>query len=135
MNLEKTLIDSMARTLFVCAYADQQESRAEDGLRAKLAKGGEDWFDVAPKTPAIARDEALKLWGRIEERNYNMFSLLYTAAKADGMDPNAFEFAWDEEYVKSFGHYLVMGSLGHGVSWFDDHKKFELTLPDIEFSL
>lgn len=33
---------------------------------------------------------------------------------------------------RDFGHHVAMMALGHGVSWFDDHAKFQLKLPHIE---
>lgn len=39
------------------------------------------------------------------------------------------------EYAREFGHYLAMQALGHGVSWFDDHARFDLTVPHSEFYL
>jgi hypothetical protein len=41
----------------------------------------------------------------------------------------------DEGDAKDFGHCLAMESIGHGVSWFDNHAKFPLHLPYFEFSL
>lgn len=136
------IIDGMARALYVCAYADAIE---EGEIEGEGAGPGEDWMDVAPETPGYARDAALVLAGRIEERNgMSLICLLYQAGRADGIDvfarpADADSPYWFEaresrhcNYAESFGHDLAMQSLGHGVSWFDDHKRFPLSLPLID---
>jgi hypothetical protein len=57
--------------------------------------------------------------------------LLAKAAKADMYGS---EYIRDE-YARDFGHYLAMMSLGHGVSWFDNHARFDLKVPLTEFYL
>lgn len=54
------------------------------------------------------------------------------AAKADGMDPYVDGFEYPTDYARLFGHYVAMQSIGHGVSWFDEHAEFDLKLPSIE---
>jgi len=42
------------------------------------------------------------------------------------------EAVGEDAYLDSFGHYLAMQAMGHGVSWFDAHAKFPLKFPRIE---
>lgn len=119
----------MARALWVTSYADYvDELRAAGASKAEVEKmgfavagAGEDWANVAPPTPPDATAAAHKLLDAYVQRNNvrEVTDILAAAARADGA-----ELA--EEYAESFGHYLAMMSLGHGVSWFDDHARFEL---------
>jgi len=131
-----TVVEAMARALFVSAYADHCD---EDGSDPDLPRAGpgEDWMDVAPPTPQYVVDAANQLLGRYEEANKtNMWALLHRAAVKDKAMPEGGALAnLPPEYVSDFGHYLAMMALGHGVSWFDDHAAFPLVVPDIEFLL
>ena len=103
-------------------------------------------MDAAPETPEYAREFAIQFSGRVIQANYNLPSLLYAAAKADGIDTEK-THSEDEtqfwelpvnrfyNYAEEFGHYLAMQGLGHGVSWFDDHARFPLVVPHTEFYL
>jgi hypothetical protein len=136
------VVDGMARALYVTAYADAVENHE---IAGSGAGAGEDWMDVAPATPDYARDHALMLAGRLAEKNgMSLVCLLYQAGKADGIDTDAKPLEadapyWYERresrhvnYAEAFGHYLAMQSLGHGVSWFDNHGRFDLKTPYIE---
>lgn len=128
--MNSPVVEAMARALFVSAYADHCDEEGSDPNLPR-AMCGSDWMDVAPPTPQYALDAANQLLGRIEQLNgTNIWALLARAVKADGH-----VYQQNEEYVRLFGHYLAMQSLGHGVGWFDDHEKFELKLPHIEFML
>jgi hypothetical protein len=63
-----------------------------------------------------------------QANNQDIDDLLEKAANADGMDDDDIT----DEYADTFGHYLTMMALGHGVSWFDDHSTFPLKVPDIQ---
>jgi hypothetical protein len=149
-TLETKIAESIARTLFVCAYADAVENGELDAPGASM---GEDWMNIAPETPPEFLHEAFRLIGRIEQLNrMSLVCLLAQAAKADGVVycedlpdgsrrglveypdiPDIPDTAREQyTYVSQFGHCLAMQSLGHGVSWFDDHAKFELKTPHIE---
>jgi hypothetical protein len=148
-TLTNYIIDGMARALYVEAYAYAVE---EHEIAGAGAGQGEDWMDIAPDTPSYARDAALVLSGRITEKNgMSLICLIYQAAKADGISTDGsddihypdgdkeVERYWYERresrhcnYAEAFGHYLAMMSLGHGVSWFDNHKEFDLKTPYIE---
>lgn len=152
MNLQNQIVDVMARTLFVCAYANHvEDGEYNDGNGAPCLgcnlfvghavghprpAGGENWEDYAPETTSEARDAALILLGKIEEKNrINIFALLAMAAKADGMDPYTDDFEYPEGYADEFGAMLAMQALGHGVGWTDNHEDFGYKSPDVEFML
>ena len=126
--LHKTMVDAMGRALFVSAWADRQEERGK-ALHGEL-------MDLAPRTSTEAKRAALRLEGQFQALNVGGLTvLLYKAAKADGMDAYADGFYVSPDYARDFGHYLAMEALGHGVSWFDDHAKFDIKFPHIEFYL
>lgn len=128
MSLERTMIEKgMARALFVCAWVTAKEE-----LGTNFPPRTE-YMDVAPATPLLAVFSAYRLAGAVEQANgMNLLALLHKAAKADGIHGTSTLDSPSADYAESFGHYLAMESMGHGVSWFDDHARFELTLPDIE---
>lgn len=116
------LIESAARLAWADWWAQQQEERGRRFSR------GVDLYEAAPTTPEYAKVWAGMMVGRIEERNgLNIYSIGYQAHKADtgerdgNVDPH------------KFGVALAFMALGHGVSWFDDHEKFPLKMPHMEF--
>jgi|SRR5579859_987847 len=116
------IVDMMARTLFVTAWADREEERGR-------TYPGQDLMDVAPSTPHRAREAARALASRIEVMNGANLPVLYDRAiRTPGKH-------YREPTPRDFGYGLAMQSLGHGVSWFDDHPRFPLKLPHIEFYL
>lgn len=113
--------DGAARAAFVSSWGDHEEERGK-------TYSGLDLMDVAPSTPLSAYVWAGQLIGALEAANHeSIFVLGSRAAKADGED-------WDSFDGQDLGHYLAMEALGHGVSWFDDHKKFKLKFPHMEYS-
>jgi hypothetical protein len=122
MNKNDPILTGTARTLFVIAWADRQEERGRH-LQGEL-------MDQAPKTPMSAYLGAARLIGKYEAMNgLEIYCLLREARRVDN------DADYSEEYANDFGHYLAMMSLGHGVSWFDDHADFELKVPMTEFYL
>lgn len=115
--------DGMARALWVTAYADFADE-ADDEDQYPRARGGQDWMDVAPETPDAAYKAADDLVALFVAKNDvpDMLHLFKTAMAVGGpaADPG------------EFGHYMAMEALGHGVSWFDDHPKFEVKFPHFE---
>jgi hypothetical protein len=116
-SLGQEIIDAMARTMFVVAWGDYEEEHGR-------SHGGRDLMDVAPSTPPHVYDEAQKLAIAFETENVgaNVTDLMMRAEEADGEEPEP----------NVFGYYLVMQALGHGVSWFDDHKRFPIKFPRFE---
>jgi hypothetical protein len=150
-NFRDAFLTGAARAFFVTAYADYcEEGHSHDNdlsddervARLDLPRPGpgEDWCDYAPPTPPNAYALAGELWfalGYVRDifgtpRNgpCGVYSLVEQACKADGLTPDECE-AFD---VEMFGHYLAMQSMGHGVSWFDDHAEFPIVVPHIECS-
>lgn len=126
-----------AKAFFVTAYADYveeghstdndlDEEEREQRLALPRPGAGEDWMEYAPEPPLNAFALAGELWAGLYHLNgeAGVYSLSLRAEHADGkaVDP------------EKFGHYLAMEAMGHGVSWFDDHAKFEIEVPDIECS-
>jgi hypothetical protein len=112
--------EGAARAAFVSSWADRQEERGK-------TYPGRDLMDVAPSTPLSAYVWAGKLIGRLEAaNNANIWMIGSRAAKADRV-------AWKRFDGVEFGHYMAMEALGHGVSWFDDHKRFKVKIPHMEY--
>lgn len=147
-TLEETVVIAMARAFFVCAWADNEE---ENGRNYP----GQDLMDVVPETPDKALRFAYKFLGRIEQANdSSIYALVEQAAVADGyQQDDIVQFTRENrldtyknatlraieatggKFVSDFGHYLAMQGLGQGVSWFDDHGRFEIEVPLVEFHL
>ncbi len=129
------IIESMARSLWVSAYADWADgAMSEDGERPEGAErpgGGEAWEDYAPETPAAVLKAAEDIAVQIElENGEEITGLLWRAANADmEADENAggadgLRDYFSSDYAEEFGGDLGMMVLGHGVGWFDDHAEF-----------
>jgi len=145
---ETIFVDSMARTLFVCAYADLQDDLRELNRDYVSPGHGGDWFDLAPETPPHARDYALILYGRL---GFSLPVVITNAAWSDILDRHNLTnvpYRWQrpdlesevenlitDEYITEFGHCMAMMSLGHGVSWFDNHARLDLPRVHFEYSL
>jgi len=131
-QLRDEIVASMARTLFVVAWAQREEEKGR-------TYPGQDLMDVAPKTSPKAEAAAKKLALEIEEMNdASLDALLVLASMQPGKH-------YKESYSYDFGYGLAMQALGHGVSWWDDHPYIsvdpvigvekEFKLPRIEFYL
>jgi hypothetical protein len=118
-----------ARAFFMCALADfvEDPEREDDGHDYPHPGCGGDWMDVCPELPPNAYALAGELWAGLYALNGKAgpYTLANNAEAADGAPVDA----------EDFGHYLAMEAMGHGVSWFDDHAKFDLKVPDIECSM
>lgn len=108
---------SMSKTLYVNEFADMT-----DELLVNVGSGA-DFMDVAGETPHAYRFEAAYLAGEIEHLNRASLAQMYMLALEVGDLPDT------AENRQTFGHYMVMESLGHGVSWGDDHVDFEHSVP------
>jgi hypothetical protein len=121
------IIEGMARSLWASAYADyveelSKQERIDAGTPVSLQ--GVDWFDDSPSTPEAADKAGLELAALYEaENDVSLDELARRAAEADGVR------SVDAE---SFGHYLAQMAMGSGLSWFDDHKRFDIKKPSIE---
>ena len=134
---------AIARNLFVQAYAnfmDDSEipARAKRGL--PRAGGGEHWEDAAPPTSRAAYLTAKQAVAAIEKLNGMYLDALYEkardACRSAGFDPRRMSSGEKhKDTPEAFGSDLAMMMTGTGVSWFDDHAKFPLTLPWVEFHI
>lgn len=114
-----------------CECPCHEEEQHQFAPRGRFS--GVELMDVAPETPDYARLEAAKLLGKLESANGCSFAVIvWNAARADcgtaslGDCPeHGYRCPIDES---NFGHYIAMQALGHGVSWFDDHERFEVPL-------
>lgn len=114
-----------ALAMWVCAYADYCDEHPSAALA--LPGAGEDWYDYAPEPPPNAYALAGEMWAALAAANpggAGVYTLADRAEKADGERPNAEEF----------GRLLAMQHMGTGVSWFDDHKPFEMVVPHAEIT-
>lgn len=120
-----TTIEHIARTLWLCAYADGIEETEGDKITGPRPGAGEDWDDYAPDTPAEALHKATEL-----------------AATIGGEQLETMEIDWIEATgldAERFGHCVALQSLGHGVGLSDDvpygtdYERPEL--PPIEFHI
>lgn len=130
-------LEGAAKAFFSTAYADYVEEGnstdnelSDDEREARLSLNkpgaGEDWMDYLPPIPPNAYALAGELWNALHKANgeAGVYSLSLRAEHADGVAPDP----------EQFGHYLAMQAMGHGVSWFDDHKTFKIKVPSIECS-
>jgi len=104
MAADQSIIDGIARTLFVDSWAN---SEAEAGR----AYPGEDLMDVAPETTPEAYDAAKLVVQETERINKRPL------VAPEGTDPY------------EFGFYIAMEILGHGVAWTDDHEPHGYKMP------
>lgn len=135
-----------ARAFFVTAYADHVDSQNNpsengeepDGYEWPSPGCGGDWYDYAPEEmPAYAYVLAGQLWEALERVNKcSVYALANRATEADG---KGIEEDWERGSglvidldAEEFGRDLAMMAMGTGVSWFDDHKKFEMIDAEIE---
>lgn len=114
------ILEGMARGPYVMEWANRKEEKGHS------FRGGQDLYEIAPRTPSHAKKWAKELREKILNLN-EAPSLTYL-----------YEFAQSKGYKKepsNFGFHLGMASIGHGVSWTDDcdgdYK--DIKLPDTEF--
>lgn len=125
--VRKMILDAMARALFVEAWARNEEEKPKFRERGYGGQGHQvDIMDVAPRTSPAAMKSAKELAKDIEKQNGRSLTSLYTTAVAQ-------EGHRKEPNPTDFGHYLAMQAMGHGVSWWDDHPEFPMTVPHHNF--
>ena len=128
-----TILDAIARTLWVCHWVDEHENRRENDDSHELPwSAGSKYEEVAPETPAAAYIDAARLVGQIEARNSLQIDACW--ARALTRDGTEWDLLDDEDTAKSkeeFGHCIAMTGLGSGVSWMDNHEDYDLEVPEI----
>lgn len=133
---------------------DLTDDERETRLALPRPGGGEAWEHYAPESPPNAYALAGELWAKLERSNErSVYVLARDAARADhpcercnatghaAGDPLNDECAacdghgYTEDIdPDEFGSDLAMQAMGHGVSWFDDHERFDLKVPHVECS-
>lgn len=131
MRKDCPFLQGIARAMWVSCWADRQEEKGKR-LQGEL-------MDLAPKTPMRFLLEAARFIGNLEAVNrLHHACLISRAYAADNLLHVGTETwddsAWvhDEDFHRDFGHYLAMQAMGHGVSWWDDHASFTITVPHVE---
>lgn len=103
--MREEILASVARTGFVCAYADE----AENDNRLRSASAGGDWFDVVPEIECPEADTwAEEVGAHAESCVGSLERMAKTWMLSSGCD------------LERFGHCLAMMYLGHGVGLDDD---------------
>ena len=124
-EVAEVMLEGLARAYHVCAWADARE---EKGLsfppQTRIDR-------VAPETSEEAKEHARGIAKQITD--LNQLSLPDLALKAVVADTGKACPAITETTAHELGWYMGMQSLGHGVSWTDDHAPFGLQLPNTEF--
>lgn len=137
MDIREQILKSMARTVFVTAYADacdeydntpldaEANERFADAPRA--CRSG-DWMDVAPDAAQFMPCAAIEAW-QLAVKMLNKFVSL-NGEQIHGTDREQTMQTLLDEWCSStdridrnagtFGHYLAMQSLGHGVGLNDN---------------
>jgi hypothetical protein len=145
MHINKRVLGGMARAYFVDAWAQCEE---DDGR----SYPGQDMCDVAPETAKDAYNKALYHYAEIEAATRarareistlirKLGSYLNEPAQTDAIpqcipiQQEVDRLGIDQEYGDeeyTFGWYLGMESLGHGVTWADDHDPHRLVIPLVD---
>lgn len=116
-------VRGIAEILWGCAWADHVEAHRCTNL------SGCDILQVMPPIPRQAWAVAERVLGHIEQANpqwsHSWRAMFAAARRADGLPDEG----WSEEEVTRFGNCLAYMAMGHGVSWFDDHEHFPLSVP------
>lgn len=125
--VRKMILDAMGRAFFVDAWAKNEEEKPKFSERGYGGHGHRvELMEVAPRTSPAAMKAAKELAKDIEKQNGRSLTSLYTTAVAQ-------EGHRKEPNPSDFGHYLAMQAMGHGVSWWDDHPEFPMTVPYHDF--
>lgn len=112
------ILEGMAKILFMEKMADELEEMEHH------IGGGQDYANYIGETPTPALYMASEIIGRLEHANngVSVVDLYHQALEADDIVDSS-------ELRSRFGSDLAMQSLGHGVSWFDNHEQFDLKFP------
>jgi hypothetical protein len=116
---EDEILHGMAKAIWVTSFANWCEE-VPSRMRKHGPGPGGDWVDVVDDPPASAEQAAADMAEAFREQNgVSMADLCERATGADGKNANS----------ENFGHYMAMQAMGHGVSWFDDHRTFPVRFP------
>ena len=118
MEHDRDILRGMARGPWADTWAIEQKEQGE-------SFSGMDIYEAAPEAPLWAEKWAERLADAIVKINDTPLSHLFTGARAVG-------FTRDEE---TFGFYLGMQAVGHGIRWDDDVRgsTLKIGVPSMEF--
>lgn len=135
-TLRDEFINGASRAFFIAAYADchDDEKGSFDGSwPVAFDTDSRDWNDLDIAIPANAYVLAGELWSALEyENRCSVYALTCRARKAEQEDGTIRPRCPLDHEI--FGWCLAMTAMGHGVSWFDNHATFEITIPNMEVS-
>ncbi len=113
MEHDDKIINGCARMLWALAWGDHAEETGCTNL------SGCDITEHNPPVGLSAFIEAGRIVGAVEQASdLNIHALLWKCLHDDGLDPDVCA----ADHMERFGGCLAYMALGHGVSWFDDHK-------------
>lgn len=116
------IIESMARTFYVMAWANREEERGR-------CYPGQDLMDVAPATSRAATRFAARFTRYLEALNHETIEGAYV--RAVHANYLARKSPPDRRCnPDAFGHCIAMEAMGHGVGWDDDNAPFQFVLCD-----
>ncbi len=129
MDLDRVVINGMAEILWGLSWADHvEEARCRSLSGVRIEK-------VMPPIPERVFRICEWVADQIETANNNrsIDALLHDAAWVDGLceDPKDIWKYLTEPYAERFGNCLTYMAMKAGVSWFDDHARFNLKVPDV----
>jgi hypothetical protein len=153
---DQQFVESAARAMWSAAWADHEEQTCtrcggevwgddERGSMCDLetpCEGrtypGEELTSIAPPTPQYALLCAARLLGTLEQANGSGLTVILESARkvetamaalsCDHTEGGQVCRAHDglKIDVREFASAIALEALGHGVSWFDDHERFDV---------
>ena len=115
MKNSTVLINAIARTLFVLAWADWNDEYGN------TETSGKELMDIAPANPEGMEKHGEKvLNGFLKVNNITLDELILKAEKTYNGEGGT------DTMLKELGHCLAMAATGQGVSWEDDNNDMKL---------
>lgn len=116
-DVERAMLEGIVDGIWLPNWANAIEEEGERTPR-NITRA------TADKPPSSAYEKAEEFARELRERNRaTLTELRERASVADGAPADPEEL----------GYYLAMQAQGHGVSWFDDHEVFDITIPYAEW--
>lgn len=110
-RIREDILMGMGRAAHVTHWANEEEEKGR-------TYPGQDLMDVAPRRTTMASSKwAVKVGHEIERLNGKSLPELYEIAERANAEGGGGQTTQDP---KTFGHYLGMQAMGHGVAWDDD---------------
>lgn len=120
-QVSDAFVKGMAAILWGNAWADHVDEHDCFDL------SGREVTEVMPEIPEVVWRRAERLAGTIEQANgLSLPAIFSQAMKAEGKTVEHEDY-WGAD-AEGFGSYLAHMAVGSGVSWFDDHAEFKLTV-------